>query len=188
VRVGPYCDSAGHPGYVDQDQVFPAGTTTLYRDGTELASSDVPGHALFTTPPGKGSYRLVVDSTRAASFELSTHVSADWTFTDPAVAAHLPAIRMTPVLDATGTAPAGRAFTIPITADATAVTTQVSYDDGATWRPVPVTRTAPGAFAATLAHPAAAGFVSLKVRATGGTATLAETITHAYRIGSSPAR
>ena len=183
VRVGPYCDSAGHPGYVDQSRDMPAGTTTLYRDGAEVASSDLPGHALFTAQPGKGTYRLNVDSTRAASFELSTHVTADWTFTDPAAAAHLPAIRMAPALDATGSAPAGKAFTIPITADATAVTVQVSYDNGVSWRPATVTCTGKGTFDAKLRHPAAAGFVSLKVQATGGTATLTETITHAYRIG-----
>ena len=184
VRVGPYCDSAGHPGYVDQSLDTPAGTTTLYRDGVEVATSDVPGHALFTAQPTKGSYRLEVDSTRAASFELSTHVTADWTFTDPAAVAHLPAIRMAPALDATGSAPAGTAFTIPITADATAVTVRASYDDGATWLPAPVTRTGPGTFRATLTHPATAGFVSLKVQATGGTATLVETIAPAYRITS----
>jgi hypothetical protein len=184
VRVGPYCDSAGHPGYVDQSLDTPAGTTTLYRDGAQVASSDVPGHALFTVRPTRGTYRLTVDSTRAASFELSTHVRADWTFTDPAAAAHLPAIRMAPALDATGAAPPGRAFTIPVTADATAVTVQVSYDDGVTWRHATVTRTGTGTFDARVMHPAVAGFVSLKVRATGSTATLTETITHAYRIGS----
>ncbi|GAA0318480.1 S8 family serine peptidase [Actinoallomurus spadix] len=182
VRVGPYCDSAGNAGYVDQATA--AGTTTLYRDGKEVATSDVPGHARFTAQPTAGAYRLNVDSTRAASFGLSTHVTADWTFTDPAAAAHLTAIRMAPALDATGTAPAGRAFTVPIIAAATAVTMQVSYDDGATWQSATVTRTGTGAFRATIRHPAASGYVSLKVHATGGTATLTETIAHAYRIGS----
>ncbi|HST84509.1 MAG TPA: S8 family serine peptidase [Kineosporiaceae bacterium] len=182
VRVGPYCDSAGHPGYVDQSLDTPAGTTTLYRDGAQVATSDVPGHALFTAQPTKGTYRLEVDARRAASFGLSTHVTADWTFTDPAAAGRLPAIRMAPALDATGTAPAGRAFTIPITADATAVTVQASYDDGATWQRANVTRTGKGTFDATLTHPATTGFVALKVQATGGTASLTETITHAYRI------
>ena len=182
VRVGPYCDSAGHPGYVDQDGN--AGTTTLYRDGTEVATSDVPGHALFTARPAPGGYRLNVDSTRAASFGLSTHVTADWTFTDPAAAAHLPAIRMAPDLDATGTAPAGRDLTVPITADATAVTLEVSYDDGATWQPARVNRTGTGTFSAAVEHPATPGYVSLRVHATGGAAALTETIVRAYRISS----
>jgi hypothetical protein len=182
VRVGPYCDSAGHPGYVDQATL--SGTTTLYRNGAEVANSDVPGHAMFTAQPTAGTYRLDVDSTRAASFGLSTHVTADWTFTHPADAAHLTAVRMAPALNATGTAPAGKAFTIPITADATAVTLQVSYDDGTTWQPATVTCIGTGTFRATIHHPAAPGYVSLKVRATGGTASLTETIVHAYRIGS----
>jgi subtilisin family serine protease len=180
VLVAPYCDSAGHPGYVDQAAL--SGTTTLYRDGTEVATSDVPGHALFTAQPTPGIYRLNVDSARAASFGLSTHVTADWTFTHPAAAAHLTAVRMAPALDATGTAPAGQSFTIPITADATAVTLQVSYDDGTTWQPATVTRTGTGTFRATIHHPAIPGYVSLKVHAAGGTATLTETIVHAYQI------
>jgi subtilisin family serine protease len=182
VRVGPYCDSAGHPGYVGQNGL--SGTTTLYRDGTEVATSDVPGHALFTARPVPGTYRLNVDSTRAAEFGLSTHVTADWTFTDPAAAAHLPAVRMAPALDATGTAPAGRDLTIPIAADATAVTLEVSYDDGATWRPARVTRSGIGTFRATVRHPAASGYVSLRVNATGGAAAVTETVVRAYRIGS----
>jgi hypothetical protein len=182
VRVGPYCDGAGHPGYIDQDAL--SGTTTLYRDGTEVATSDVPGHALFTAQPSPGSYRLSVDSTRAASFGLSTHVTAEWTFTHPAAAAHLTAVRMAPALDATGTAPAGRAFTIPISTDATAVTLQVSYNDGTTWQPATVTRTGTGTFRATIHHPTTPGYVSLKVHATGSTAAVTETVVHAYQIGS----
>jgi subtilisin family serine protease len=181
VRIGPYCDSAGHPGSVYQGG--PAGATNLYRDGVLVATSDVPGHALFTVQPAAGTYRLNVDATRAASFTLSTHVTADWTFTDPAAVAHLPAIRMAPALDASGTAPAGRTLTIPITADATAVTLQVSYDDGATWRAAPVTRTGTGAFRATVTHPGTAGFVSLRISATGCAAALTETVVHAYQIG-----
>jgi subtilisin family serine protease len=180
VRVGPYCDSAGHPGYVTQRGA--SGTTTLYRNGTEVASSDTPGHALFTAKPEAGTWRLTVDATRAASFGLSTHVTADWTFTDPDAAAHLPAVRMAPDLDAGGTAPAGRDLTMPITADAASVTLEVSSDDGSTWHPASVTRTGNCAFRATIQHPATPGYVSLRVHATGGTADVTETVVRAYRI------
>lgn len=115
---------------------------------------------------------------------MSTHVTADWTFTDPAAAAHLPAVRMAPALDAAGTAPAGQAFTIPMTADATAVTLEVSYDDGTTWQPATVTRTGTGTFSAAVEDPATPGYASVKVHATGGTAAVTETVVHAYRIGS----
>ena len=183
VRVGPYCDSAGHPGSIVQGGP-PSGTTTLYRDGTAVATSDIPGHALFTAQPTPGTYRLDVDSARAASFGLSTHVTADWTFTDPAAAAHLPAVRMAPSLDATGTAPAGQALTIPIAADATAVTLEVSTDDGTTWQPAPVAREGAGTFSATVQDPATPGYVSLRVHATCGAAAVTETVVRAYRIGS----
>ncbi|MEV6691606.1 S8 family serine peptidase [Micromonospora sp. NPDC051196] len=181
VRIAPYCDSAGHPGYVD-DQADSSGTTTLYRDGAVVATSDLPGRARFTVAPVPGSYRLNVESTRAASFGLSTRVTADWTFTQPRAAARLTAIRMAPALDSTGTAPAGRSFTIPISTDATSVTVRVSHDDGTTWQPATVTRTGAGTFRATVAHPATPGYVSVQVRATGPTATLTETVVRAYRI------
>jgi subtilisin family serine protease len=171
VRVAPYCDGAGHPGYVEQETA--AGTTTLYRDGTEVATSDVPGHALFTAQPAPGTYLLDVDATRAASFGLSTHITTDWTFTDPATAAHLPAVRMTPAVNGV----------LPITVAATAVRLQISTDDGATWRPAPVTRTGTGTFQARITNPAS-GYVSLKVTATGGAAAITETVVHAYQVGS----
>jgi len=63
------------------------------------------------------------------------------------------------------------------------LTVQVSYDDGATWQPVPLESTPDGGVAR-LSHPKRAGFVSLR-------ATMADTdgntsevrIIHAYRIG-----
>jgi hypothetical protein len=182
VRVGPYCDSAGHPGYVGQ--AGRSGTTTLYRNNTEVATSDTPGHALFTVRPEPGTYRLHVEATRAASFGLSTQVTADWTFTDPAAAGRLPAVRMAPALDATGAAPAGRDLTIPITADATAVTLEVSHDDGATWQRVKVSRTGTGTFRATVPRTTVPGYVSVRVHATGGAAAVTETVVRAYRIAS----
>ncbi|WP_431727805.1 S8 family serine peptidase [Verrucosispora sp. TAA-831] len=181
VRIAPYCDSAGHPGYVEQEAR--TGTTTLYRNGTAVATSDVPGHARFTVRPAPGDYRLHVESTRAASFGLSTRVTADWTFTRPATASRLMAVRMAPGLDATGTAPAGRSFTIPISVDADSVGLRVSYDDGVTWRPAPVVRTGAGAFRGTVRHPATPGYVSVRVTARGSAATLTETVVRAYRIG-----
>jgi hypothetical protein len=61
------------------------------------------------------------------------------------------------------------------------LTVEVSYDDGATWRPVPVTRV-PGGGMAVLHHPTAAGFVSLRAVATDTAGnTVEETILRAYR-------
>jgi hypothetical protein len=88
--------------------------------------------------PTKGTYRLNVDSTRAASIRAvhSRHRRLD--LHRSGRRRPPPGDPDDPALDATGTAPAGQAFTIPITADATAVTVQVSYDDGTTWHRVPV--------------------------------------------------
>jgi hypothetical protein len=65
---------------------------------------------------------------------------------------------------------------------ATAVTAEVSYDDGHTWRPARV-RGAGDHRVATLRHPAGPGFVSLRVHASdaGGNA-VTTTVVRAYAI------
>jgi hypothetical protein len=59
---------------------------------------------------------------------------------------------------------------------------EVSFDDGVTWRGVPVVRFGQHAFAA-VTHPAQAGFVSLRARSadTDGN-SVEQTVIRAYRI------
>lgn len=61
---------------------------------------------------------------------------------------------------------------------------EVSYDDGLTWQPVPVTRTGDDALLR-LTHPAAVGYVSLRALA-GDSAgnTVEQTNIRAYRLGA----
>ncbi|XVV16051.1 S8 family serine peptidase [Actinoplanes sp. CA-131856] len=178
VRVPMACDVDGHAG----TQASPTGTTTLYRDGAEVATSDVPGHATFFVAPAAGTYRLNAEATRGAPYLTSTEARVDWTFTDPSVLPNLYTVRMGTGLD--GAAPAGP-FTLPLTTStrAATVTLKVSYDDGATWQPMTVRKTGAGAYRAGLVHPAS-GFASLRVTAAGGGSAVTQTVIRAYRIGA----
>lgn len=64
----------------------------------------------------------------------------------------------------------------------TALTVEVSYDDGKTWLKAPLRRARSG-WLVSLKHPDAAGFVSLRASATdSGGSTVTQTVLHAYRL------
>jgi hypothetical protein len=70
-------------------------------------------------------------------------------------------------------------------APVTALTLQISYDDGGTWQPASTARTTTGGWVATVTNPAAGGYASLRATATGDGTAVQETILHAYRIAAS---
>jgi hypothetical protein len=101
------------------------------------------------------------------------------------------AVRFAPALREDNSAPAGRAFTIPVTverqpgapaATVAALTVDVSYDGGKTWRKAALHRQGAG-WAATVRHPVGSGLVSLRATArdTAGN-TVTERIIGAYRL------
>ncbi|GAA3464829.1 S8 family serine peptidase [Saccharothrix longispora] len=152
--------------------------TTLHRDGVLVG--DVPSSGYFrgAVPAGPGTYVLRVEAGRSGVAELSTRVAADWTFASDTVAGKDPrplpllAVRFAPVLDRSNRAAAGRPFAFPVYVQRNGATgaagvrtaVQVSYDDGATWKPVPLVRLGERWIAA-VRHPAGADFVSLKAQA-----------------------
>jgi hypothetical protein len=183
--VGPFTDGAGRPGTGDPATV----TTTLWRDGTELASED--GFE-FHVPAAEAAYRLRVEAARAAPFELSTGVRTEWTFRSGHVDAdtYLPlwTVLVAPPLDRHNTAPAGRTVAVPVrfvpqpgsgTGTLRSRTVEVSFDDGGTWHPVRLTGDV-----APVAHPAGAGFVSVRATAADDRGnTVHHTVIRAYRFG-----
>jgi hypothetical protein len=124
---------------------------------------------------------------------LSTSVDVAWTFRsghlDGTEPLPVSVVRFTPRLDQHNTAPAGRGYLIPVEvqgqpgSDAAKVkrlTVAVSFDDGDSWRRVPVIA---GRFAL-VDHPAEAGFVSLRANATDRAGnTVEQTVIRAYAIG-----
>ncbi len=152
--------------------------TALHRDGVLVARTDVAGAVRATVPAGKGAFRLETQATRQGVSELSTEVSAAWTFGSDTVAgetaAALPllAVRFAPELDDRNRTAAGRPFAFPVYVQRNGsakpgdvrTTVRVSYDDGATWQPVPLVKFGDRWLAA-VKHPRDAKFVSLRASA-----------------------
>ncbi len=183
-QVPVFADSAARP----QLSPIDGGSLTVHRDGTELVGLQQPAGE-FTLPATEGAYTVTAHATRGAPFQLSTRVSATWAFRSAHVKGKTPqalpvmTVRFTPPLSATSTA-AGRVITIPVTVDRQgaagkprSLTVQVSFDDGATWRPLAVQD-----HRIRVEHPAGHGFVSLKAAAADAAGNRVEqTVIRAYR-------
>ncbi|MGX6604268.1 S8 family serine peptidase [Micromonosporaceae bacterium Da 78-11] len=181
-------DGAGHPGFSTTD----TSTSTLYRGNTKIGE----GYE-FDLPPGVATYRLETTATRGAPHLLSSSVSGTWTFRSGHVGGTayrqlpLSTVRFSPKLDDLGTAPAGRRFELPVTFEhqpgsgagkLRSIKVEVSYDDGKRWQAAEV-RGSGDHRTATVRHPRADGFASLRVTATdtkGNTVT--STVIRAYAI------
>ncbi|MGK5533267.1 S8 family serine peptidase [Streptomyces sp. URMC 129] len=187
--IFPFSDGDGHRAYAAYD----SGSTTLYRDGEEYATYDVPlDEAYLLVPPEEAAYELVTEVSRGEPLaSVSTKVTASFTFTSATVpeeqeVAELPLsiARFTPELALDSTAPAGRAMRIPVTVQGSAagdnlgsLAVSVSCDGGETWQDAPVRD---GRVKVT--SPAAGGTVSLRAEIAdkqGNTSTI--TIVDAYR-------
>lgn len=134
-----FADSARHAGY----SAFTSVHTTLYRDGTEVGSTDDPlfGDAAFKVPAGDAAYRLTTSVKRSAKVaRASSRIDATWTFRSRKVsgtAVQLPAsvlhYGVTTGLDSR--VGAGRTVTFPVTVEGSAadgnlksLAVYVSYD------------------------------------------------------------
>lgn len=176
------------------------GATTLLRDGQVVAESPQGDpHGIHRAPVGRerAVYTLRALSDRSAFARLSTKISSEWTFSSEhadglrAVPLPLLALRYAPNLDHHNTAPAGTRFTIPVyvrrngsegVVRTARPAVEVSYDDGATWRPALV-RPDGADWRATVDHPAGAEFVSLRSRVTDADGNAqSQTITRAYAL------
>ncbi|MER7166872.1 S8 family serine peptidase [Micromonospora sp. NPDC000207] len=185
-----YDDQAGHYGASISDR----GRTALYRDGELVGETDYTGFGEFEVPPGGAKYRVEVTAERSFT-DLASRIEATWTFRSR----HVPdtdfvpvpamAVRFTPELRPDNSAPAGQRFLIPFdiqrqgsTAEVKAVTVEVSYDEGQTWRRSQVQQVG-DRWVAAARHPAGKGHASLRatVRDAAGNTLTQETI-GAYRL------
>ncbi|MEV4637264.1 S8 family serine peptidase [Actinoplanes sp. NPDC049548] len=188
VLLPTHGEGPGHPGY----STLESARLALYRDGT-LVGESAAEQAEFEVPAGTADYRLELSATRGAPHTLSTQVSGVWTFRSGHVDGDDPqklpvsAVRFRPALDEHNAAPAGRVLAVPVTVDRQVatpvrkVTVQASFDDGRTWRAVPVLGAGAHRVAA-VRHPAGAGYVSLRATATTGAGTVTQTVIRAYAI------
>lgn len=168
-----------HQGYAAYDSV----QLSLSRDGQVIGTSDGPW-GYFDVPADPGIYRLSVNATRPSI--LSSQVSATWTFQSGTAATEtalpLMAVRYAPMLDNLNRARAGMPLVFPVTVQHQVagipvhdLRMQVSYDEGATWRPVVLFGLGGSRFALVI-HPAGATTVSLKANATDNAGNTVEQI------------
>lgn len=184
--VPDLADGSGHPASSTAKR-----HTTVTADGSTLLDND--GDLCQTVeklPSAPARYTIRTNLTRPPGVATTTsRLTAAWTFTSsPSDSGSLPlsTVRFHPKLTPTGTAPAGRRTTIPLSlqgpaaTDLNSLTVKVSYDAGKTWSPAPVTTTH-GKRTLTLTHPENARSVSLRSTLTDTTGnTYAVTILEAY--------
>ncbi|GGU14394.1 S8 family serine peptidase [Lentzea flava] len=166
------------------------GRTTISLDGKVLYEGTYAGSGYVENAPAeKKRYQAHVEATRDTQ---SSQVTADWSFTSEHVPGEeyqpigLLAVRFAPRLDEFNRA--GKVVTVPITVERNGTGTvtdikdpavQVSYDEGKTWKPVPLRKTREG-WQVTLIHPHGAKNVSFKARAADAGGEVQQTIIRAY--------
>jgi subtilisin family serine protease len=186
--------SGNDPNQVAVPAAGVTGMTTLSRDGNEIGTSPFPGFGTFTVPDGSGTYTLRVTADRAVPWSVvGTHADVAWTFRD-AVPDGIPlpllVVRAIGAVDEQSRAPAGRLFPLLLKAQRQpaqpavrlgALRVEASHDDGLTWTVAPAISDGDTGVAL-LRHPAAPGFVSLRIIAqdTEGN-SVSQTVIRAYQ-------
>ncbi|MET9493328.1 S8 family peptidase [Streptomyces sp. NPDC006552] len=145
-----FADGQTHAGSSD----FTSVVTTLYRNGTKVATAADPlfGDQGYRVPAGDAAYRLTTSVTRSAKVAAaSSRIDATWTFRSKSTGGlvRLPAsgVRFAAPVGLDSKGAAGWPRTIPVTVQGAAagsnlksLSVSVSYDSGAHWRKVDVHR------------------------------------------------
>ncbi|MEU9256482.1 S8 family serine peptidase [Streptomyces sp. NPDC048270] len=187
-------DGSGHAG----SSVTTDGFARLESGGRVIAEGPANGRLSAEVPAASAAYRLSMEASRSAEdTSISTKVAVAWTFTSARPPAEesaplpLSTVRLSPKLSLRGTALAGGTLDVPLRLGGAAaepgrvaaLTVKVSYDGGATWKPLTVTADADGSRSVRVKHPSTAGGVSFQVDLTDkGGNTMRETLTNAYRL------
>jgi predicted RNA-binding protein with PUA-like domain len=197
VPVPGWGDSgSGHVGMTGGGNFEVRNRATLYQGDTEL----LWGNAEFLPvngglPAERLPYRVVVDNDRADwAGPYSTHTHTEWDFTSaasgPDAVEPLPLVQLDYDVDTDTAGRAARNARLSVTpshlpgieARVGRPTVDVSYDDGATWRRLDLTRDR-GSWSAGLAAPRNAEFVSLRtaVEDSDGN-SVSQTLTRAFGV------
>jgi subtilisin family serine protease len=169
---------------------YDSAKTVLSRDGKILAEDNSAGSLVASLDtPAKATYKLHAESRRGGG-----SVSADWAFTTEHVEGEVPgqlpliAVRFAPQLDDHNRADADSVIKVPVYVqhnrgeEVSRPAVQVSYDDGATWRPAPLAPSGSG-WNAIVRQPKGTKFVSFKAQAhdTAGN-SVDQTMIRAYEV------
>ncbi|MFI7129832.1 S8 family peptidase [Nonomuraea sp. NPDC050153] len=195
-------------GFVDADRNYGDAYTSMFEHGLKTDFRLYQGDKLLLQtnylpsgsgmlPPEPGTYRIEYDVANEAEWaRLSTRTRAVWTFGSE----HTTETTVVPLLLASFDAPVdlknqARSHRLGLSlyhqegAPQSAVkdlSLEVSYDDGATWKPARLRDKGDRAYETTLGHPAAAspsGFVSLRLKASDVNGnTLSQEVIRAYAV------
>ncbi|WP_405456254.1 S8 family serine peptidase [Streptomyces sp. NBC_00101] len=188
-NITPWTDSGeGHSGTMPMDE-YDTTEFAFYQGNTLIKEGAGRAGFAWDLSPEKLPYRLVLDSRRdAGTWKTSTRTHSEWSFRSGALAAgeggyaqaDIPLIQLDFDVDTdlAGDVRAGAPVELGFDAGtqawldgavrATGATLQVSYDDGDTWKPVKLRRTAAGRWTTTFTPPGrGASSVSLKAHAQG---------------------
>ncbi len=177
--------------------VMEQGSLKLFRDGQLFSEAVTPARLALSPsmPAARSTYRLEAQATRSPEVvELSTEVRATWTFQAEGGSSPelypLPVLRFQPSLDEHNRTGA-RALLLPIeierpfgapTPSITSAAVEVSFDDGATWKRLPIVRFRARALGLVV-HPRGASYVSLRGSASDAQGNAVEqTIIRAYAL------
>ena len=194
--VFPYVDQAQHLGFGTGGDTA---DTKLYQGSQLLAESTYP-IGTFPAVPGDTTYRMVYDEQRSAPWwTYSTDISTTWTFhsaTVPSGRALLPLLQVDyrlGKLDLLNRAPGASAYTFTLAIGhqtgvsgppISSASAWASFDDGATWSQIELSRLDDVRWLAVVPQPKSApssGAVSLRVAATdAGGNSIDQTVLRAY--------
>ncbi|GIJ62644.1 S8 family serine peptidase [Virgisporangium aurantiacum] len=166
----------------------------LYRDGSLIGTSP-QNFGVFPVPAGPGDFRLAFDVETGPTIGTPARISSEWAFrsSGPSGTGTQPlpllSVDYELPLDAANHPVAGRPALFDVRQAVGVKAQQItsfqlwtSLDDGATWQPATVARTATGRYSAALPTPAAGQAVSLRVAAAGSAGSqITQTVTAAYR-------
>jgi subtilisin family serine protease len=195
-NLPPFGDQAGTTGY----SLLDSGRMAFYRDGTrivELPTYFYDGQG--PVPSATSTYRLEYATNRSTQFDVGAAVSGSWTFrsgevgTDKPTYLPLANVAFAPHTDINNSVPGGLLYPLPVSLQrhpeaaspkVRGITIEASYDDGATWRKVPIFPTGRDSWVALMAHPWK-GAVSLRTAATfADGSTVDYTVMRAYKLRS----
>lgn len=196
IFAAPYVDSTtGRTGYPMSGER--KSRIALYRDGVLVAEKPDMFQSLFEgLPEAEATYRAELSMQLDPKlFPLSTKTNTEWTFRSAATketeALPLMNVRIAPNVDANNAAKVNQLLVIPVTlrrnpgsapAKVTDVGIEVSFDDGASWREIPVY---PGndIWYGLEANQVSNSYASLRVTATDEAGNkVQQTVLHAYRV------
>ncbi|MFS8102426.1 S8 family serine peptidase [Lentzea alba] len=157
----PVLSTAGNDTFLQSVNARLTASTAVTLNGKAIGSSIYPGYGSFTAPDA-GVYEVKTQATRAVPWTaLGTSVDAVWRINDPGVNGQLPLLVVR--TDSTKEARAGRLHCLkvfvekPAKSRITKLSVEVSFDDGKTWKRVPIV-----AGHALVTHPSTPGFASVR--------------------------